>query len=88
MGTPHRKYEPEFKLMVAKKVVLDGMIAEDAAKLFHIKGQQRVNEWANRFVETGNPEWITGEKTKSEIKRDRLLWEAARLIYRANKRKA
>lgn len=88
MGIPHNKYEPEFRMMVARKVVHDGMTGKDAAELFHIKGHQRPDEWAKRYVETGNPDWLTGEKTKSEIKRDKPLWKAARYMYLADKLKA
>lgn len=88
MGTPHNKYEPEFRMMVAKKVVLEGMTAEDAAEFFHLKAQQRANEWATRYIETGDPNRITGEKTKMEIERDMLLWKAATFEYRARKWRA
>ncbi len=86
MGTPHRKYEPEFKMMVAKKVVLDGMTTFDVDRLYNVD-YRRVEDWAIAYIKKGGPDLVTGAKSQEEIQRDKLLLKAVRLEYRIEKMK-
>lgn len=86
MGTPHKRYDPEFKLMVAKKIVHDGITTYDAEELFGIK-YQRAEDWAIDYIKKGGPDRITGSKSDKEIERDKLLLKAVRLEYKIEKMK-
>lgn len=86
MGTPHRKYDPELKLMVAKKIVYEGMTTYDAGELFGVK-YQRAEDWAIAYIKKGGPDRITGSKSGKEIERDKLLLRAVRLEYKIEKMK-
>lgn len=87
MGRSKRKYESEFKMMLVKKVVFEGMTTVDTGKLYSVS-QQRIHDWAKNYIITGNTDFITGQKTEKEIQRDRLLWKVVTLVYHSNKYKA
>lgn len=87
MGTPHRKYDPELKPMVAKKILHNGITTYDAEKLYEID-YRRAQDWVTDYVKKGGPDRITGSKSDLEIKRDKLLLKAVRLEYRIERMKA
>lgn len=86
MGSPRRKYDPELKMMVAKKIVYEGMTTYDAQALYKVD-YRRAEDWAIDYIKKGSPDFITGSKSDREIQRDQLLLKAVRLEYKIEKMK-
>ena len=49
-GVPNKRYTPKFKQKVVEAVMKEGLSYQEAAKLYEVNGQDRIQSWERIYL--------------------------------------